>query len=118
MMRMRALHYVTILTLLAGCADAPDTATPAGSKSKSAEGDIAQLAGYPVIVRVGGRQQNVIVRAGPTCPLVTVTDGQGHELISGVTMDELRRERPEAYQLLNGTATAGELDASISIAGE
>src|SRR5690349_16547818 len=107
---MRALHYVAVLAILTGCADSPDPAIPARSKTKSAEGDIAQLAAYPVIVRVGGRQQNVIVRAGPKCPLVTVTDGEGRELLSGVTMDELRRERPEAYHLLNGTATVGELD--------
>ena len=118
MMRTPALYCVTILTLLAGCADPIDPTTPAGSKSKSAEGDVAQLAAYPVIVRVGGRDQNVIVRAGPTCPLVTVTDGNGRELVSGVTMDELRRDHPEAYRLLNGTASAGELDASIGVAGE
>jgi hypothetical protein len=117
-MIMRALRYVAVLSLLAGCADSPDPAIPARSKTKSAEGDIAQLAAYPVIVRVGGRSQNLIVRAGPTCPLVTVTDAQGHELISGVTIDELRRDHPDAYRLLNGTATAGELDASVGIAGE
>jgi hypothetical protein len=118
MMRTRVLYCVTILALLTGCADSTDSATPARSKSKSAEGDIAQLAAYPVIVRVGGREQNVIVRAGPTCPLVSVTDANGREMISGVTMDELRRDHPDSYRLLNGTATTGELDASIDIAGE
>jgi hypothetical protein len=118
MMRKLALHSVAILTLLGGCAISPDTATPAGSKSKSAEGDIAQLASCPTIVRIAGRNQNVIVHAGPTGPLVTVTDAEGHELLSGVTMDDLRRQRPDAYRLLNGTATAGELDASLGLAGD
>ena len=118
MMRKTALHCVAILTLLGGCAISPDTATPAGSKSKSAEGDIAQLAACPTIVRVVGRNQNVIVKAGPTGPLVTITDGHGREVVSGVTMDELRTQHPDAYRLLNGTASTGELDASIEIAGE
>jgi len=69
---------------------------------------IAPLAAKPaisdrVIVRLVSRRHTVTVLAGLR---YTVTDPSGRELVSRVTLDELRVRNPDAYQLVQPGATA------------
>ena len=59
-----------------------------------------------VIVRLVGRRQTVTVLAGRHCSLYSVSDPSGKELVSHVTLEELRLRNPEAYRLVQPGATA------------
>ena len=59
-----------------------------------------------VIVRLVGRRQTVTVLAGHHGSLYSVTDPSGRELVSHVTLEELRLRNPDAYRLVQPGTTA------------
>lgn len=59
-----------------------------------------------VIVRLVGRRQTVTVLAGHHASLYSVSDPSGRELVSHVTLEELRLRNPDAYRLVQPGATA------------
>jgi hypothetical protein len=59
-----------------------------------------------VIVRLVGRRQTVTVLAGHHGSLYSVSDPSGRELVSHVTLEELRLRNPDAYRLVQPGATA------------
>jgi hypothetical protein len=66
--------------------------------------------GRPVIVRMAGRASKTltVVSTGHG-PAYSVSDAQGHTLLSQGTLDDLRREHPELYrQVRQGLVSAGE----------
>jgi hypothetical protein len=56
--------------------------------------------GYPVIVRLVGRHQTIVVTAGPTAPLYSATRNDGTPIVAAATLEQLRRDHPEVYQQL------------------
>ena len=59
-----------------------------------------------VIVRLVGRRQTVTVLAGHHCSLYSVSDSSGKDLVSRVTLEELRLRNPDAYRLVQPGTTA------------
>jgi len=66
----------------------------------------AQVISDRVIVRLVGRRQTVTVLAGHHASLYSVSDSSGRELVSHVTLEELRLRNPDAYRLVQPGATA------------
>src|SRR5690348_4106775 len=113
---MPKLHLASSLLFAAcivisslGChteAPTPDTAGAPRGHSPRAAVTPPQAApklnegGYPVIVRLAGRHQTIVVTAGPTAPLYSATRDDGTPIVAGATLDQLRREHPEVYQQL------------------
>jgi hypothetical protein len=59
-----------------------------------------------VIVRLVSRRHTVTVLAGQRGSLYSVSDPAGRELVSRVTLEELRVRNPDAYRLVQPGATA------------
>jgi len=59
-----------------------------------------------VIVRLVGRRQTVTVLAGHYGSLYSVTDPSGRELVTRVSLEELRVRNPDAYRLVQPGTTA------------
>jgi hypothetical protein len=59
-----------------------------------------------VIVRLVGRRQTVTVLAGHHGSLYSVTDPSGRELVTRVSLEELRVRNPDAYRLVQPGTTA------------
>ena len=76
-------------------AKAPDAVAKAPAK-----GNVADE--YPMIVRLVGRHQTIVVTAGPKGkgPLYSAERNDGTLIVAGATLDELRKDHPEVYQHL------------------
>ena len=57
---------------------------------------------YPMIVRLVGRHQTIVVTAGPAGkgPLYSAERNDGTLIVAAATLDELRKDHPEVYQQL------------------
>jgi hypothetical protein len=65
----------------------------------------------PVIVRLVGRHQTIIVTAGKNGPLYSAEGAAGEKLVSNVTLEQLRRDYPELYrQVEPGTIVYAGMD--------
>ena len=63
---------------------------------------------YPMMVRLVGRHQSIVVTAGPKGrgPLYTAERNDGTLIVAGATLDELRKDHPEVYHQLIPTIAA------------
>jgi hypothetical protein len=90
----------SLVSLLAGGCAAHTAKTPAA---------IATPQG-PVIVRLVGRHQTVTVTSSGNGPLYSVQNDKGKLVVANATLEELRAEHPDMYQLVEPTLA---VDASL-----
>src|SRR5438309_9736658 len=102
------IGMMAFLLVLAGCtANVGPALTPTRSNEpKSVEGPEPQLASYPVILRIVGRDQTITVSAAPGGARVSAADGSGRTICRALTMDELRQREPGIYRQVQAQATA------------
>ena len=88
--------------MLAGCA---------ARTSRPAHADAPQ---GPVIVRLVGQHQEVVVTSGPDGPLYSARASDGRMLVANATLEELRVHHPDVYQFVEpGVAVHADLDGAI-----
>jgi hypothetical protein len=61
----------------------------------------APAAGYPVIVRLVGRDKEVTICAGPDGPVFSATTKDGEVLVTHVSLEELRENHPSLYRFVH-----------------
>lgn len=64
----------------------------------------------PVIVRLVGRHQSVIVTSSGQGPRYSVRDNSGKMLVANATLDQLRTDHPDVYRLVEPSIA---VDASV-----
>lgn len=101
------LHTLKLLGVaaamsLAACATRP-AVTPVAQATPAVQT-------YPVITRIVGRHQTVTISAGPTSPLYSVQSPDGRMLVAYATLDQLRRQYPEHFKMIEPLVAA---DTSI-----
>ena len=64
----------------------------------------------PVIVRLVGQHQTVIVTSGPDGPLYTAQTADGQTIVANASLAELRTNHPEIYHFIEPSLAA---DASV-----
>ncbi len=77
-----------LLSAAAGCAAQPRP-TPIAKSSNH------------VIVRLVSCHEIITITTGPIAPLYTVADASGRVLVSGMTMADLKKTRPDLYQQIS-----------------
>ena len=84
---------------------------PARAPAAEAQANVAD--DYPMIVRLVGRHQTIVVTAGPKGPLYSAERADGTQIVAGATLDQLRRDHPEVYQqLIPSIATPARSESS------
>jgi hypothetical protein len=96
---------VCILGVLSGCAAHHRAAVAI----KPADDALAPQG--PVIVRLVGQHQVVMVTAGPNGPLYTAQSSDGRTLVANATLAQLRAENPDVYRFVEPAMAA---DASVT----
>lgn len=99
-MKLGATIWAMAGLLIGGCASKPAPQAAA-----------VAAAAHPLIVRVASRDHVIIVTAGPSGPLYSMTDAAGRLLVLPATLQQLRASRPDLYRQIE-PATALVLDAS------
>ena len=78
-------------------APAPRVAAPAPMTAPTA----APAAGYPIIVRLVGRDKEVTICASPDGPVFSATTKDGEVLVTHVSLEELRENHPSLYRFVH-----------------
>src|SRR5688500_15240263 len=92
--------------LVVGCARRPaqpevsGLAAPAPRVAEPAPAP-APAAGYPVIVRLVGRDKEVTICASPDGPVFSATTKDGEVLVTHVSLEELRENHPSLYRFVH-----------------
>ena len=90
----------------APAAPAPRVAAPAPME--------APAAGYPIIVRLVGRDKEVTICSSPDGPVFSATTKAGEVLVTHVPLEELRENHPSLYRFVHpALVTHASGDASI-----
>jgi hypothetical protein len=75
----------------------------------------APSAGYPIIVRLVGRDTEVIICSSPDGPVFSASTKSGEVLVTHVSLEELRDNHPDLYRFVHPAlvARASDEDASV-----
>ena len=68
---------------------------------------------FPPIVRLASRNYSIEISAGPKGPVYSIHSATGEMLCENLTLGELRKDRPELFQLLVPPASARVATADI-----
>lgn len=60
----------------------------------------AGRAHYPLITRIATKDLTISVSSGPAGPLYTVTNRSGNELAIDLSLDDLRAQQPQLYEMI------------------
>jgi hypothetical protein len=85
LVRSSKVCAVLLISAAAGCALKGQSTPMAASVNR-------------VIVRLVSRDGVITITTGPIVPLYTMADASGRVLVSGVTMSDLKRARPDLYE--------------------
>jgi|SRR5687767_4861753 len=87
-------------------APAPRVAPPVAKQAPTT----APAEAYPVIVRLVGRDKEVLICAGPDGPLFSASTKTGEVLVTHVPLEELRQNHPSLYRFVHPALVT---DASV-----
>ena len=104
--------------LAVGCARRPQpevSARPAPApRVAEAAPTPAPAAGYPIIVRLVGRDTEVTICSSPDGPVFSATTKAGEVLVTHVSLEELRDNHPDLYRFVHPALVArADEDASV-----
>ena len=89
------MRYIVILSMLAlSCASCSSSRPPAASSPRGLEPQ------GPVISRVVGRDQVIVVRAGPNGPTYCLQSKTGEVIVPAMTLGDLAMSKPELFREL------------------
>jgi hypothetical protein len=97
--------------LAVGCArrpaqpEASAVAAPAPRVAERAP-TTAPAAGYPVIVRLVGRDTEITICSSPDGPVFSASTRSGEVLVTHVSLDELRENHPSLYRFVHPALVA------------
>ena len=101
--------------LAVGCARRPAqpeaSALPAPAPRFAEPAPVEAPAGYPVIVRLVGRDKEMTICAGPDGPVFTAYTKAGEVLVTHATLEELRQNHPSLYRFVHPALVT---DASVN----
>src|SRR5271156_464384 len=89
------MRYIALpLLLLCGlsCSSSPTSAQPQ-ARSSALQG--------PVILRIAGRHEDMVIRAGASGPTYSLESKDGSVLLAAMTLDELAVNNPQMFQTIN-----------------
>ena len=118
---IRLALFPAAALLAVGCARRPaqpQAQAPAAPAPRVAEKSptTAPSGGYPVIVRLVGRDKEVTICSGPDGPVFSAATKDGEVLVTHVTLEQLRENHPSLYRFVHpALVTDASGDASVGV---